>query len=53
VSVIRLPREEVHVEACQWEHVISDTVERRLFELLGQPDRCPHGNLIPGLGELR
>ena len=29
MSVIRLPREEVHVEACQWEHVISDTVERR------------------------
>jgi len=27
-------------------------VERRLFELLGHPDRCPHGNLIPGLDEL-
>ncbi len=52
VSVIQLPWEEVHIEACRWEHVISESVERRLFELLGHPDRCPHGNLIPGLDEL-
>jgi DtxR family transcriptional regulator, Mn-dependent transcriptional regulator len=52
VSVIELPWEEVHIEACRWEHVISESVERRLFELLGHPERCPHGNLIPGLDEL-
>ena len=52
VSVIQLPWEEVHIEACRWEHVISESVERRLFELLGHPERCPHGNLIPGLAEL-
>jgi DtxR family transcriptional regulator, Mn-dependent transcriptional regulator len=52
VSVVKLPWEEVHIEACRWEHVISESVERRLFELLGHPDRCPHGNLIPGLDEL-
>ncbi len=52
VSVIGLPWEEVHIEACRWEHVISDTVERRLVELLGYPVRCPHGNVIPGLAEL-
>jgi len=40
--------EEVHIEACRWEHVISESVERRLFELLGYPVRCPHGNAIPG-----
>jgi DtxR family Mn-dependent transcriptional regulator len=28
------------------------SVERRLFELLGRPDRCPHGDPIPGLAEL-
>ena len=49
VSVIQMPWEEVHVEACRWEHVISESVERRLYELLGHPDRCPHGNPIPGL----
>jgi DtxR family transcriptional regulator, Mn-dependent transcriptional regulator len=52
VDVIRLPWEDVHIEACRWEHVISDSVERRLVELLGHPVRCPHGNIIPGLGEL-
>jgi DtxR family transcriptional regulator, Mn-dependent transcriptional regulator len=52
VDVIKLPWEEVHIEACRWEHVISESVERRLFQLLGHPDCCPHGNRIPGLGEL-
>jgi DtxR family transcriptional regulator, Mn-dependent transcriptional regulator len=52
VSVIKLPWEEVHIEACRWEHVMSESVERRLFELLDYPDRCPHGNVIPGLEEL-
>ena len=28
VSVIGLPWEEVHIEACRWEHVISEEVER-------------------------
>ena len=52
VSVIELPWEEVHIEACRWEHVISESVEQRLYEMLGYPDRCPHGNVIPGLDEL-
>jgi DtxR family Mn-dependent transcriptional regulator len=52
VNVIELPWEEVHIEACRWEHVISESVERRLFEMLGYPIRCPHGNVIPGLDEL-
>jgi DtxR family Mn-dependent transcriptional regulator len=52
VGVIGLPWEEVHVEACRWEHVISENVERRLVQLLEYPVCCPHGNIIPGLGEL-
>jgi DtxR family Mn-dependent transcriptional regulator len=52
VSVIQLPWEDVHIEACRWEHVISDNVERRLVELLEYPVSCPHGNIIPGLDEL-
>jgi DtxR family Mn-dependent transcriptional regulator len=52
VGVVKLPWEEVHIEACRWEHVISESVERRLLELLDYPVRCPHGNLIPGLTEL-
>jgi DtxR family Mn-dependent transcriptional regulator len=52
VDVIGLPWEEVHVEACRWEHVISENVERRLVQLLDYPVCCPHGNIIPGLEEL-
>jgi DtxR family Mn-dependent transcriptional regulator len=52
VSVIGLPWEDVHIEACRWEHVISEQVERKLVELLGYPVCCPHGNVIPGLDEL-
>jgi DtxR family Mn-dependent transcriptional regulator len=52
VGVIGMPWEEVHIEACRWEHVISEEVERRLVELLDYPVHCPHGNLIPGLAEL-
>lgn len=52
VDLIGLPWEEVHIEACRWEHVISDSVERRLAALLNYPVRCPHGNVIPGLAEL-
>jgi DtxR family Mn-dependent transcriptional regulator len=52
LTVIGLPWEDVHIEACRWEHVISDQVEQKLVELLGCPLRCPHGNVIPGLAEL-
>jgi len=52
VDVIGLPWEDVHIEACRWEHVMSDNVERRLVELLEYPVHCPHGNIIPGLDEL-
>ncbi|GLW10477.1 DtxR family transcriptional regulator [Microtetraspora sp. NBRC 13810] len=52
IQVIGLPWEEVHVEACRWEHVMSESVEARLVTLLGHPTMCPHGNPIPGLSEL-
>jgi DtxR family Mn-dependent transcriptional regulator len=32
--------------------VISETVERRLLEVLGHPSESPYGNPIPGLSEL-
>ncbi len=48
VDVIGLPWYKAHVEAGRWEHVISDEVELRLVELLGNPATCPHGNPIPG-----
>jgi DtxR family Mn-dependent transcriptional regulator len=47
-DIIGLPWHKAHLEACRWEHVISDEVEDRLVELLGNPQTCPHGNPIPG-----
>src|SRR4051794_5287667 len=53
VNVIGLPYEEAHEEACRWEHVMSDAVEQRVYELLGRPTRSPYGNPIPGLDTLQ
>ena len=52
VDVIGLEWEQVHTEACRWEHVMSDAVERKLVALLGNPTTSPYGNPIPGLDEL-
>jgi len=38
-------------EAARLEHAISDLVEQRLYEALGRPASCPHGNPIPGHSE--
>jgi DtxR family Mn-dependent transcriptional regulator len=51
VNVIGLPYEEAHDEACRWEHVMSEAVEQKVYELLGRPTRSPYGNPIPGLDE--
>jgi DtxR family transcriptional regulator, Mn-dependent transcriptional regulator len=51
-DVIGLDWELVHAEACRWEHVMSEAVERRLLELLDHPTASPYGNPIPGLEEL-
>ena len=52
VNVIGMPYEEAHDEACRWEHVMSDSVEKRVYELLNKPTRSPYGNVIPGLEAL-
>jgi DtxR family Mn-dependent transcriptional regulator len=52
VEVIKLDWELVHDEACRWEHVMSEDVERRLLDVLGHPTVSPFGNPIPGLQEL-
>jgi DtxR family Mn-dependent transcriptional regulator len=40
-------------EAARLEHAVSDVVERRVWESLGRPTSCPHGNPIPGYAEAR
>ena len=48
-DVIGLEWELVHEEACRWEHVMSEQVERKILEMLGNPVTSPYGNPIPGL----
>lgn len=46
-DMLGVPWDELHDEACKFEHVISDKVEEKLLEALGDPATCPHGNPIP------
>src|SRR6266508_3521536 len=48
IRVIGLPWHKAHEEAGRWERAISDEVEARMVEILGDPGACPHGNPIPG-----
>ena len=52
VEVLGLEWELAHEEACRWEHVMSERVERRIIALIGDDRESPYGNPIPGLGEL-
>ena len=50
VRVLGYTWDEVHDEAERLEHVISERMEQRIFELLGRPELDPHGHAIPTLG---
>ena len=52
VDVIGLEWEYAHEEACRWEHVMSEKVERKILGLIGEGHESPYGNPIPGLAEL-
>lgn len=47
VDVVGLSWAEVHVEAEELEHAVSDRLLDRIDEMLGYPDRDPHGDPIP------
>ena len=54
VQVLGYSWDEVHDEAERLEHVISERMEQRIFELLGRPELDPHGHAIPTLtGKVR
>jgi DtxR family Mn-dependent transcriptional regulator len=50
VRVLGYSWDEVHDEAERLEHVISERMEQRIFDLLGRPELDPHGHAIPTLG---
>lgn len=41
------------LEAERLEHAISAVVEEKLYQALGRPRTCPHGNPIPGHSTMR
>jgi DtxR family Mn-dependent transcriptional regulator len=54
VQVLGYSWDEVHDEAERLEHVISERMEQRIFDLLGRPELDPHGHAIPTLtGKVR
>lgn len=46
-NVLGMPWDEVQSEACMLEHAISEKMEARLIDVLGDPKECPHGLPIP------
>jgi DtxR family Mn-dependent transcriptional regulator len=47
VEVMQIPWDEVHEEAEQLEHVVSERLIERMDEMLGHPQVDPHGDPIP------
>lgn len=47
-ELLDMPWSDVHAEAHQIEHTISDQVETQLKKNLNDPKFCPHGNPLPG-----
>lgn len=48
-DVLGLDWAECHREAHHLEHALTPLIEERLWQSLGRPTTCPHGNPIPGL----
>ncbi len=47
VDALGLPWDEVHDDACKFEHILSDRVADALEMFLKNPEHCPHGHPIP------
>lgn len=51
-EIIGMDLSDIHEEACKWEHVMSEEVERHLIRILDHPTTSPYGNPIPGLEKI-
>lgn len=47
LDVLKVKEENVHEQACEMEHALSDEAERALCNMLKHPDVCPDNNVIP------
>ena len=46
-DILKIKEENVHEQACEMEHTLSDEAERALCTMLNNPDLCPDNNIIP------
>ena len=46
-DVLKVKEENIHDQACEMEHTLSDEAERALCNMLQNPDLCPDENVIP------
>ncbi|MBR4447097.1 metal-dependent transcriptional regulator [Methanobrevibacter sp.] len=46
-DILKVKEENVHSQACEMEHTLSDEAERALCTMLHHPDLCPDEKLIP------
>jgi len=46
-DVLKINEENIHAQACEMEHTLSDEAERALCTMLHNPDLCPDDNVIP------
>ena len=47
LDVLKFKEENIHDQACEMEHTLSDEAERALCTMLHHPDLCPDDNVIP------
>ncbi|MBQ2665398.1 metal-dependent transcriptional regulator [Methanobrevibacter sp.] len=46
-DILKIKEENIHEQACEMEHSLSDEAERALCTMLKNPDLCPDEKLIP------
>ena len=47
LDILKVKEENVHNQACEMEHTLSDEAERALCTMLHNPDLCPDDHVIP------
>ena len=47
LDILKVKEENIHDQACEMEHTLSDEAERALCTMLHHPDLCPDNNVIP------
>lgn len=48
MKMLKVPWSQIHSEAHNLEHTVSEMIEEQMRTNLGDPKTCPHGNPMPG-----